>query len=167
MMERLTTDLLGQACRIFLPLAYPGDEGTIPAKKRCFLQLPAGESMLTRLTRDPAVGECCQVLHKDGKKNALLVRLGCVHYPHLKLKVQCLNDDQGDIWVFAVDTHDAFSKTSFLPPADHPDRVAWEALQLKNGALKAQIEAAWEQAGLWTFKGLLRRDLANCQPSQT
>jgi hypothetical protein len=164
-MDRLTTDLLREACRIFLPLAYPGDDNAIPDKKRCFLHLPAGESVSACLARDLAVSDCCQVLRKDGKQHALLVRLGCVHYAHLKLKVQRLDDEQGEIWVFAVDTHDGFSKTRSLPPPNHPDAPAWMHLQLQNGALKGQIEDAWEKAGLWTFKGLLRRDLAQCPPS--
>ena len=165
-MKRLTTDLLGQACRVFLPLAYPAGENAMPVKRRCFLHLPGGETVLAYLGRDTVANECCQVLHRNGQEHALLVRLGCAHYPHLKLKVQRLQDELDDIWVFAVDTHDAFSKTSFLPPPDHPEGPAWTNLQLQNGALKEQIEAAWEQAGLWTFKGLLRRDLGQGPPAQ-
>jgi hypothetical protein len=158
-MRRLTTDLLGQACQIFLSLAYPGNNGTVPVKKRCFLNLPAGQCMFAHLANDPAVNECCQAQGMDGDKQALLVRLGCAHYPYLKLKVQRISHKQGDVWVFSVDTHDSFSKTSFMPPPGHPEAPAWMALQMQNAALKERIEAAWEQAGLMTFNGLLRRDL--------
>jgi hypothetical protein len=33
-------------------------------------------------------------------------------------------------------------------------------LQTANRRLKEQIESAWEEAGLLTFNGLLRRELA-------
>jgi hypothetical protein len=53
-----------------------------------------------------------------------------------------------------VDTHDAIR----LDPG-HPDAAGWARLQAANRQLKAQIELAWEDAGLQTFNSLLRREL--------
>ena len=64
------------------------------------------------------------------------------------------------VWVYTVDTHDAFSRTSVQPPPDHPDAPGWIALQEANRRVKDQVEEALEQAGLPTFKSLLRSDLA-------
>ena len=165
-MHRLTTDLISQACRVFVSLAYPGGEAAIPARKRPLLELPPGQEMLKHLAGDPAVRECCQVVSaKGGGVKALLIRLGCAHFPHLKLKAQLLNHEQGDLWLFSVDTHDAFSSTSFLPPPGHPDAAKWQQLQCANAALKERIEAAWEKSGLMTFNALLRRDLDQSGPS--
>jgi len=151
---------------VFLPLAYPGGEAAIPAPKRPLLALPPGQEVLGYLPGDPAVRECCQVVNaKSGGVRAVLVRLGSAHYPHLKLKAQLVNHDQGNLWLFSVDTHDAFSATSFLPPPGHPDAARWTELQTANAALKGRIEAAWEQAGLMTFNALLRRDLDQARPS--
>ena len=59
----------------------------------------------------------------------------------------------------AVDTHDAFSRSNYSPPDDHPDAAAWRNLQEKNATLKARIEEALEGAGYLTFKSLLRMGL--------
>lgn len=162
-MHRLTTDLIGRACKVFLPLAYPDGDAAIPAKKRCFLCLPADADFFAQLAATPAIGECCQVVRRQDRVQALLIRLGSRHYPHLKMKVQLLDHEQGDLWLFSVDTHDAFSKTAFLPPRDHPEAAAWMLLQTQNAAIKERIEAALEQAGLETFNSLLRRDLGQQQ----
>jgi hypothetical protein len=164
-MHRLTTDLVSQACRVFLAVAYDGNDGAIPVKKRCFLSRPADEGLAAYLAGNAAMNECCQTVCKDGQVRALLVRLGCPHYPHLKLKAQLIDHEQGELWLFSVDTHDSFSKTCFLPPPGHPDAAAWMQLQAQNAALKERIEAAWEQAGLTTFNSLLRRDLDQRRPS--
>jgi len=48
-MHRLTTDLVSQACAIFLSHAYPGGESTIPPRKRLLLELQPGQEMLPYL----------------------------------------------------------------------------------------------------------------------
>ncbi len=164
-MHRLTTDLVRQATRLFVSLAYSGGEAAVPARKRALLDLPPGKEMVAQLADDPSLRECCQlVAGKNGRSRALLIRLGCNHYPHLKLKAQLIDHEDGDLWLFSVDTHDAFSARSFLPPAGHPEAAAWASIQAANAALKERIEAAWEQAGLLTFNALLRRDLEQARP---
>jgi hypothetical protein len=156
----LTTDLVSQACRIFLSLAYPGGLDTVPPRKRLLAELPSGKEMLSYLAATTALKDGCQVVNgKTGGCHAILIRLGCDHYPHLKLRTQYVDHKDGAVWLFSVDTHDGFSSSTFLPPADHPDAAAWTQMQRDNAALKQHIEAAWEQAGLITFNALLRRDL--------
>ena len=159
-MQRLTTDLMGQACRIFLSLAYPEGEGegegegtgVIPSTKRPFLGLLPGLAMIDFIETDPAIRGCCQLTAKSGSGVGMLVRLGCCHYPHLKLKVQLFSSAGEEVWLFSVDTHDAFSATNLLPPAGHPDALGWMAIQTANRVLKEKIEAAWEAAGLADFQ---------------
>ena len=78
-------------------------------------------------------------------------RLGCAHYPHLKL--QAVTAEDGSL-VFTVDTHDAVQLAD-----EHPDLPRWRQLQTANRELKTRIERAWEADGLLTFNGLLRREL--------
>ena len=165
-MHRLTTDLVSQACRLFLAEAYCGGESTIPPRRRLLLEMESGQEMLPYLESAPGLKECCQVVTaKNGGVRALLIRLGCNHYPHLKLKAQLIDHESGSEWLFSVDTHDGFSATNFLPPPDHPDAAAWTEMQHANAALKQRIETAWEQAGLTTFNALLRRDLQADRPA--
>jgi hypothetical protein len=63
------------------------------------------------------------------------------------------------LWVYSVDTHDAFSRNNYSPPDDHPDAAAWRNLQEKNASLKTRIETVLEGAGFVTFKSLLRMGL--------
>jgi hypothetical protein len=165
-MHRLTTDLVSQACRIFLSQAYPDGDSAVPPRKRLLLELQGGQDMLPYLESTAGLKEACQVVKAaDGSVRGLLVRLGCCHYPHLKLKAQLIDHESGSEWLFSVDTHDGFSASHFLPPPDHPDAAAWTEMQHANAALKQRIETAWEQAGMTTFNALLRRDLQTDRPS--
>jgi hypothetical protein len=147
-MKGLKAALFGRACRTFLRLAYRDGPAAVPPGKSAFLQIPADEP-LEPFLRPPI----CEVLHTpEGRCRGYAFRLGSSGYPHLKL--QAVSHDGGINYLFAVDTHDAFK----LDPA-HPDAVGWKKLQLANQELKVQIERAWEQEGLPTFNGLLRREL--------
>lgn len=147
-MNDLPASLLFRACRIFLTLAYPGGEGTIPASKRNYCHLEAGQPLEPLLA--PPV---CQVLPAPGGGiRGYAFRLGSATYPNLKLQITDCGQ-RGD-WVFAVDTHDAVK----LDPG-HPDAPKFAQLQAVNRQLKEQIERAWESEGLLTFNGLLRRQL--------
>ncbi len=139
--------LLDQACRIFLELAYPEGESSIPAAKRAYLEVSA-ETELEDLLGPPL----CQILPlPEGGIRGYAFRLGSKTFPHLKLQIV----GQGDCdLVFSVDTHDQVR----IDPK-HPDAFAWAELQAANRKLKEEIERAWEAAGLLTFNGLLRREL--------
>lgn len=146
-MTELTTALLGRACRIFLAQAYPGGPETMPAAKRRYLDLPPDAPLEPLL--GPPVGQPLKTA--EGRVRGYALRLGSTDFPHLKL--QAVNCNGGDGWVFAVDTHDAIP----LAP-DDPDVERWRALQAANRRCKEAIELAWEADGLLTFQGLLRRE---------
>jgi hypothetical protein len=139
--------VLSDASRIFLKLAYPEGESSIPLAKRAYLDIPPEVSLDLLLT--PPI---CQLLpHPQGGIRGYAFRLGSCHFPHLKLQVVGHGDD---LLVFSVDTHDHIRVDS-----NHPDAPAWAKLQTANRKLKEEIEHAWEAAGLLTFNALLRREL--------
>ena len=152
-MPGLCPNLLGQACRIFLSLAYPEGENSIPVTKRAYLDI-CFERPLEPLLKPPV----CQVLPRRTELGTLVAgirgyafRLGSSVFPHLKLQVVGQSDEE---LVFSVDTHD-----QVRVPANHPDAAGWAQIQTANRKLKEEIERAWEAAGLLTFNALLRREL--------
>jgi hypothetical protein len=147
-MKGLTTLLLERACRIFLERAYPRGPDTIPPPNNHFFALDVAQPVESVLV----LPVCQPLLRRDGGLRGYALRLGSVLYPHLKLQI--VDHDERDC-VFSVDTHDGFS----LGPS-HPDAARWSELQAANRRLKEEIERAWEEAGLLTFNGLLRRELA-------
>ncbi len=157
-MNGLTTALLGQACRIFLTLAYPDGEKTIPEKRRVYMHIPPDGDLAAYLPPGPLAHGLGQVLKgEDGTFRGYAFRLGSAGFPHLKLQVTTYEDDT---CVFAVDTHDSFPRIGdgMLALGDK-ERDLWTALQKNNRQLKERIERAWEQEGLWTFNRLLRHDV--------
>lgn len=146
-MKGLTPALLGQACRTFLQRAYPAGEHTIPPAKRALLA-PDPTGPLEPLLAPPL---CQPVMAPGGGLRGYAFRLGSAVYPHLKLQVVACDDIP---CVFSVDTHDAL-----LVAPDDPDAARWNSLRAANRRLKEEIESAWEAEGLWTFNGLLRREL--------
>jgi hypothetical protein len=159
-MQELSTDVVGQVCRVFLALAYPGGENTIPLKRHCYLTLPPGQSLVEFLQASTEARPFCErVVDAHGDHVGYTLRLGSAGFPHLKLRVSNVNPEGEAVWVFGVDTHDAYSATSYRPPPGHRDAEPWARLQAANQRLKEEIERAWEEAGLLTFNGLLRSDL--------
>lgn len=164
-MVPVSTAALARACHLFLKLAYPGGPDTIPAKRRPYYDLPADRPATDFLPPAAVAAEVVQALPAaGGGARGWALRLGSTVFPHLKLKIQLVDYNNESVWVFMVDTHDAFSKKSFQPPPDHPDSEAWRALQSANRQLKEQIERAWEAEGLPTFNSLLRSELPSVTP---
>jgi hypothetical protein len=133
-------DLLCQACQIFLRHAYPDGADTVPGQHRVYLGETVGRSLESLLAP-----KCCQSLDKGYS-----LRLGRAGFPHLKMQV--VDCDHQQTWVFSVDTHDAG-----LTDPLHAEACA--ELKAVNSRLKQEIETAWEAAGLLTFNALLRREL--------
>jgi len=161
-MPLLSTPLLARACRIFMEAAYPEGSVSVPEHKRAYSCIPEAAAVADYLTPAPRAQGVCQKLDNDH----FTFRLGSVRYANLKLKVQCVAEHGVCRCVFAVDTHDAFSKEHAQPPPDHPEAAAWLELQSANRALKEKIEAAWEAAGILTHNGLLREELNACSDSE-
>src|SRR5260370_8605108 len=105
----LTTNLLGQASRTFLTLAYPGGPSTIPPGKRGFLNLTPDQPLEPLL-----VPPLCEVLRTcQADLRGYTFRLGSVTYPHLNLQV--ISHSTGDDWIFP-----AITPTALHPYPNHP-----------------------------------------------
>ena len=83
-MTGLTTDSLGEACRIFLGLAYPGGPDTVPDKRRLYAELPPGHDLAEYHARHPFPPASFEVVKDpDGSIRGYAVRLGSAHFPDL------------------------------------------------------------------------------------
>lgn len=157
-MHRLATAQVARACRIFLDFAYPAGLESIPARVRLYFDLPLDRSA-TELFAGPPT-EVLDLLHDaEGQFKTISLRLGCCTFPHLKLQIHLMNRVPEELWIFAVDTHDHFSRQHYRAPADHPEAKQWHVLQESNQALKEKIESAWREAQLPTFLTVLAEDL--------
>lgn len=159
-MISLTCSGLAQACRIFLNLAYQDGPEKVPVRPRAYWDLDESRPVEDYLPPSPQAEGVCEEIR--GPKGVLLgyaFRLGSDHFRHLKLRVQRMETAPAPCWLFMVDTHDAFSRESHFPPADHPEAGAWRALQEANRLLKERIESALEEAGFTTPNSLLRNSL--------
>jgi hypothetical protein len=68
----------------------------------------------------------------------------------------------GSDYLFKADTHDRHIE----PPPGHPELGVFMELRAKNKAVSEEIEQAWADAGLSTFKTYLQADLARRQQLQ-
>jgi hypothetical protein len=82
------------------------------------------------------------------------LRLGNRFYPHMKLIVEPSPAGTGHL--FRADTHDQHVR----PPPGSREAEMFAQLLNQNLYIAQQIEAAWEKAGVPTFKAYLREDLA-------
>ena len=105
------------------------------------------------------MGVCQELRNEMGMLHCYDFRLGSSGFPHLKLRLQLVKIHDNATWVYMVDTHDAFSRGSPIPPPDHPDAKPWMLLQKANRILKEKIEVAFEQNGLATVNSILRKEL--------
>jgi hypothetical protein len=81
------------------------------------------------------------------------LRLGNSNYPHMKLRIEAApNESQ---FLYRADAHDRH----ICPPAGSREHSEFCKLMEQNQKFVEAIEAAWEKAGLPTFKSYLREDL--------
>jgi hypothetical protein len=59
-MSELTTALLGQACSIFMELAYPQGLATVPVKKRAYYAIDPARPLCDYLPPSPLAGGIVQ-----------------------------------------------------------------------------------------------------------
>lgn len=147
-MTGLTSASVCQALRIFLSHAYPDGGEQVPPPQRRLLDCTP-ETPLELLLKPPL----CQSIPQTGDATVINIRLGSIHYPHLKLRITRIPDDSRI--VFSVDTHDGM--LHFRP--DDPEAVRWAEIQRDNRRLKESIEKDFEENGLLTFNALLRQGL--------
>jgi hypothetical protein len=137
-------DLL-RAIELYLSHAYPG---------------PAPSGVRSRLEALRAVSP--ELLYRDkwfeaapaDSPTKLSLRLGNRFYPHMKLVIERAPDGSGAL--FRADTHDRHIQ----PAAGLPEAAAFAQLMRENQSIAQQIESAWDENGLPTFKRFLREDLA-------
>jgi hypothetical protein len=154
--------LVWQAITSYLAIAYEGPSGPtgIPANTPS-----AVKSRLESLRLAPAsVADffASPVFERDSAANPtkFSLRLGNRHYPHMKLIVERSPDTRGHL--FRADTHDAHC----CPAPGSRDYFVFSQLMDKNREVAEQIESAWEQQNIPTFKAYLRDDLARRKSQQ-
>ena len=135
-----------RAVEIYLSVAYP-DEPPSAVRAR----LDTLRSVPEEDFYDSAVLEHDErVLHPPRYK----LRLGNVRYPHMRLTIERSPD--GHEHLFRADTHDKHC----APAPKSRDYSPFCKLMEHNQQLAQQIEATWAAAGIPTFHGLLKADLA-------
>jgi len=95
------------------------------------------------------------LLERDVKESPtkLSLRLGNRAYPHMKLVIESSPD--GAAHFFRADTHDRHC----CPAPDSKEYAMFCELMEANRKAADEIEHAWADAGLPTFKEFLRQDL--------
>lgn len=159
-MQTLTQQQLAHVCRLFMEHAYAGALDKIPPKKRVYLNLPEDGELADFLPPSPAAAGVVEDMakRKDGPVGYEL-RLGCAHFPHLKLRLQHMTYHGDGVWVHMVDTHDAYFNKLAQDPS-HPDAGECRHIAELNGKVKRAIETAFDQAGILTPNALLRMGLS-------
>ena len=144
-LPQLRIDVLRRAVEVYLGIAYEACTPSETVRRR--LDWPAEADASTLLTKPPfeRVGK-----GGPGAQPIYALRLGNVHYPHMKLQIQPWPNATG--FLLSVNTHD---QVLSLDP-NSADASAFRALQSENQRLKEAIEQAWDQEGLPTFLRYLR-----------
>ena len=134
-----------QAVAVYLHAAYA--DVAVPRS------VAAKVDTLTAATDDP--WESHPAIERDAAAagDRFSIRLGHRSYPHMKLVVERSPDGRSHL--FRADTHDRHIR----PQPGTRDADAFARLMVENGHVAEAIEAAWEQAGVPTFKAYLRGDL--------
>jgi hypothetical protein len=142
------TDSLPDASQIwvaierYLQIAYA--EATVPA---------AVQQRLEQLRQNPSILQSpCIERDNAASPRRYLLRLGNRFYPHMKLVLDRPADGP---WLLRADTHDAHCR----PKPGSPEMGRYDELCARNRQLASQIEDAWAELGLSTFKSFLRQDL--------
>lgn len=83
-----------------------------------------------------------------------VLRLGQPQYPHMKIMFEPVA--QTGEFLFRADAHDSHLNA----PEGSPDAAWLAAVRASNQALVEKIEHAWQEAGILTFRSLLRQQIA-------
>jgi hypothetical protein len=146
-MISVPAQILLQAVDVYVQRAYPA--GALPPSTHQRIEA------LRALPPSDPVPE--SLLEKDtGATSGYALRLGQPLYPHMKLIIEAAPaSDPATSFLFRVDTHDRH-----LHAAPGSPDAAWLAsIRNSNKQITDQIEAAWSDAGLPTFKDYLRQQL--------
>lgn len=144
-LNRLDLEALRRAVEIYLREAYPGVE--IPARVRQRLEWAPGLSPTELLNALPFERA---LKNRTSEAAVYSLRLGNIHYPHMKLQIQPWPTTAG--FMISVNTHDQVLGLD----ASSADLPAFRDLQIENQRVKEAIEQAWDELGLPTFLRYLR-----------
>ncbi|HMD53241.1 MAG TPA: hypothetical protein VKJ65_01665 [Phycisphaerae bacterium] len=141
-----TAGELKRAIDIYIRLAYSGVAvpDFVTARMKPILAAPA---------EAPANPSWFEVAQKEDR-SVYRLRLGQKAYPHMKLTLE-ETPDAGS-FLFSADAHDSH----LYAPTGSPDEQGLMELRKNNAQLVTQIESAWTQENIPTFRGYLRRSLA-------
>ena len=145
--EKPSSQQVWRAIDIYQKIAFGGKQPSATVKSRLDVLRPVeGDAFFESKSfeRDP----------NQSPPLKYSLRLGNCFYPHMKLVIEPRPDGSGHI--FRADTHDKHIR----PAPDSKEYAMFTELMANNQKLSEQIEAAWEAAGLPTFKQYLREDLA-------
>lgn len=136
-LDEITCSMVRRAIGIYTEAAYRGAAGRAPAT----VSLPEDPERRVVDFLDVFLDESKD--HVCGRRYSL--RLGSADYPYMKL---CLEESpfEGE-FAFSVDTHDQMFTA---PDPSEQERLA--RMIQRNRALKSEIEAGWEGAGLPTHR---------------
>jgi hypothetical protein len=153
--EAWSSELLARAVRVFLTHAY-GEE-VVPPHRRHWAEMTSNHSIEQWLSQK-GVEQPREI--QPGMNVKYAFRLGNRWYPHMKMLVAFM--PPGDQPLFSVDTHDRIEV-----PAGSPEEAGMRELQAQNRELARSIELAWDQAGVPTQAGLLKKYLAAGLPTNS
>jgi hypothetical protein len=140
---------LKKAIGIYLRLAYPGGPAPDFVTARVKPVLAAAQDQPS----DPAWFETA----RKQERAVYRLRLGQKDYPHMKLSIEEAPD--GSCYLYFADAHDSH----LYAPEGSPDAQGLALVRKSNAQLVTQIETAWTQENLPTFRGYLRQSLAKKQ----
>ena len=132
-----------KAIELYLGLAYGGPPpGPISARVEALHHVPEAEFYASGVFE-----------HSPQAPGRFALRLGNRHYPHMKLVIERRPDGKG--FLFRADAHDRHC----CPAPSSREYPMFCALMEQNQTISQSIEAAWDAAGIPTFKSYLRDDL--------
>ena len=137
-------EVLWRAIDIYLREAYDG-----PPKRDVQARVDALRRESPATLYQSRLLEC----DPDVQPKRFRLRLGNKLYPHMKLLCEASPD--GTMYLFKCDTHDRHC----CPAASSPEYGRFRQLMQDNEAVARRVEAAWDAAGVVTFKRYLRDDL--------
>ncbi len=152
-MTDISAHILKHAIELYLERAYPA--GTLPPGTQDRV------APIRALSGAESVPEA--LLEKDPTATAsgFALRLGQPLYPHMKLIIEpaplcrAHDDPLPPPFLLRVDTHDRHLHAT----PGSPDAAWLASIRASNKQLTEQIETAWSEAHLPTFKDFLRRQL--------
>jgi len=139
-LRQITPVLFNQAIEIYLEHAY--DDRVLR------------ESHAVHFDESLPIHDVLAALDREETRLASYsLRLGCQHYPHMKLALwEAYYHDE---YIFAVDRHDGFDFSH-----TGPDYEGWLGIKSKNFRIKVVIEDAWYAAGIPTMRRIKEERLS-------